>query len=75
MSCVYIHQVVDAQVIVHSIAITKDADSSVDKLAQATGGLTFYVCTDPSCDSNAINEAFQAIAELNISELNALKFY
>ena len=75
MSCVHIHQVEDTEVIVHSIAITNDADSSVDKLARATGGLTFYFCTKPLCDNNAINEAFQAIAELNIGELNALKFY
>ena len=61
-------QVVGAQVVVHSIAITNKADSSVDELAQATGGLSFYVCTNPSCSSNAINEAFQTIAELNISE-------
>ena len=64
----------DAQVIVHSIAITNDADSSVDELAQATDGLTFYVCTNPLCNSNAINEAFQAIAELNISESNVLHY-
>ena len=57
-----------AQVIVHSIAITNAADSSVDELAQATGGLTFFICTNRLCNSNAINEAFQAIAELNISE-------
>ena len=31
-------------------------------------------CTNPLCNSNAINEAFQAIAELNISESNVLHY-
>lgn len=61
-------QVVDQQVVVHSIAITNEADSSVDELAEATGGLSFYVCTDPRCNSNAINEAFQTIAEIDVSK-------
>lgn len=57
-----------AKVVVHSIAITNDADSAVDELAAATGGLSFFVCTSSSCNSNSINDAFQTIAELNISE-------
>jgi calcium-activated chloride channel regulator 4 len=56
-------RVLASNVTLHSIAITQDADSALDAVALATGGLSFlYSETDTS---NAINEAFQAIGELN----------
>ena len=58
----------DAGVTLHSIAITQDAETNLDYLALATGGLAFiYSETDTS---NAINEAFQTIGELNTGNSN-----
>ena len=63
-------QVMAAGVTVHTIAFTWQADSSMDALAQATGGLVFlYSDLDTS---NALNDAFQTIGELNLSEKPSL---
>ena len=56
-------QVQEAEVTVHSIAITEAADSKLDLLAASTGGLSFLY--SGSSTSNAINEAFLKIGELN----------
>ena len=56
-------QVYDAQITVHSIAITDEADPQLDDLATSTGGLSFMY--SGGNESNAINEAFLKIGELN----------
>ena len=58
-----IFQVMSSGVTVHSIAITDSADSNLDAIAQATGGLSFIYSENDN--SNAINEAFRAIGEIN----------
>ena len=53
-------------IMVHTIAFTAAADSSMDSLAQATGGLAFLY--SDSGTSNALNEAFETIGALNQSK-------
>ena len=53
----------EAEITLHSIAITESADSKLDLLATSTGGLSFLY--SGSSTSNAINEAFLKIGNLN----------
>ena len=48
---------------IHSIAITNAADSNLEALAKATGGLSFLYSADDT--SNALNEALMTIGQLH----------
>ena len=65
----------NADITLHAIAFINEADSKLDDIARAAGGLSFlYPDND---DSNALDEAFRAIGEHGPSEslTNILQLY
>ncbi len=54
-------QTLEAKVTVHTIAISDAADSNLEVLAQATGGLSFFVVDSDQSDS--ISEAMATILD------------
>ena len=59
-------QVKAASVRVHSIAVSREADASLELVAKETGGLSFaYSDTTPS---NTLNDAFLAMSDAGVRE-------
>ena len=56
-----------AKVVVHSIAISNQAETTMEELARRTGGSTSFLNTAGGISSNAMNEAFREIAQRNLS--------
>ena len=60
------HKVITAGVTIHSIAITNKADVKVNEIANKTSGLSFLY--EKSDSSDALNQAFRTIGDLNSSK-------
>ena len=58
-------QVVESRVIIHSVGISDGSESKVDRLAVLTGGFKAQYSEDGK--SNALNEAFAALANMGIT--------
>ena len=51
--------------VVHTIAISVQAEETMEEPARQTGGSTFFLATGETA-SNAINEALREIAQRNL---------
>ena len=58
-------QVVESGVIIHSVGISDGSETKVDRLADLTGGFKAQYSEDGK--SNALNEAFAALANMGIT--------